>query len=146
MFSDSRLTETLEVRKEGRGLLQTTASLGTALILPSVFKTIRYYEIEIVRSAGGVYMGTCEVGIASFHLLPMPSLPPSSVLTPVSPFGLQDGWKIPERTPFPLRTRMQVLALARWRALLVSTPKLAPLGTPMCGNPTLVAKYAREMW
>jgi hypothetical protein len=57
MFSDDCCSPTLEIKKEGRRLVQTAASLGTAVAVPASFQSIRYYEIEIIRNKGAVYLG-----------------------------------------------------------------------------------------
>lgn len=60
MFSDEHCSPTVEVKKEGLRLLQTSPSLGTCLALPAIFQSLRYYEVEVVRNKGAVYIGMQE--------------------------------------------------------------------------------------
>jgi hypothetical protein len=58
MFSEERSSPTVEVKKEGLRLLQTSPSLGTCIALPAIYHSIRYFEVEVVRNKGAVYVGT----------------------------------------------------------------------------------------
>jgi hypothetical protein len=60
MWNPTTCSPSLEIKREGRKLVHIGSSFGTVAALPAVSHSVRYFEVEIVRNKGAVYIGWME--------------------------------------------------------------------------------------
>lgn len=71
MWDETFCSTCLEVTRGGRKLTSCNETGGTAVALPMVSSSIRYYELEVLKNKGGIYMGALNENelLATFGLV-----------------------------------------------------------------------------